>query len=988
MVTSQDRIFGGWIRALAFGLAMAGWSAIAVNSATARTIHARVGTHPGFTRIVFAFPERVVYTIHTQGQRVDVRFESRDSVAIDQILKDKAPQIKSVRRLANDKGTGVTFIQTTSRPPRHFYIGTRVVIDFMAAPMGPDLPPLLDRPLPATVARAVVAAEPGYTVVHASGDVAPAAPPVGQTSTRVSLEVSQLRDGLRLGFPWPQPVPAAVFLRAGYLWAVFGASAVVNLRALNPLNRLVIDPAGDFSTATATVLRFKLKEAREVAVSEKGNLWRIDLVNHPTPPRVPIEIRRRNEKNLATRIYVPAARSGAKVAFVDPEIGDLVVAVPMGTAGHGLVRDRRYADFRLLPSAQGLAVIPLSDAVVVEVQTAGVTISGTDFLSLAEASETPVRAPPAKGSNSDQTAYFPDQTAQTETVKADRLIDFTDWGRGPESQYTVNERDLLYALATAGDQGREAARRDLAHFYLAHGRGAEAIGVLNVMASESSVFEHDPKFLMLRGIANVLLARYPEADSDLSPPALDSEPHIALWRLLVAEAQGRFAEALEDYTRGTDVLWEYNEVEQARFRLAAVRAALAAGDIDLARSELIDLTTRQLPLKYASETELLRGRMFEVLNEDRNALVSYEKVIAADYRPTRVRAQFARSEVLLRTKAISLDQAIENLERLRYAWRGDAFELKLLDRLGHHYMAKGDYSAGLGTLRATVTYFGKSARTKRIAKEMSAIFRRLFLGNEADKLPAVKALALYYDFRELTPIGTDGDEMIRHLVDRLVKVDLLDRAAELLKHQVTYRLKGTPQAQVAARLAVIYLLDDKPQKALDILKETRQPRLPPELARRRRYLEVQGVTQTGDYKQALKLLAGDASDEADALRGDIFWRSQDWPRLAEHVERQLGLRWQSKTPLAPHERYQVLRLVVSLALDDDSEGLADIKKRYGPLMTDGPFARAFDVITSRADYDAVELSELVKKLADVSIFKGFLASYKDEMSGATFSALN
>ena len=32
----------------------------------------------------------------------------------------------------------------------------------------------------------------------------------------------------------------------------------------------------------------------------------------------------------------------------------------------------------------------------------------------------------------------------------------------------------------------------------------------------------------------------------------------------------------------------------------------------------------------------------------------------------------------------------------------------------------------------------------------------------------MQALALFYDFRELTPIGADGDEMVRRLARRLI----------------------------------------------------------------------------------------------------------------------------------------------------------------------------------------------------------------------------
>ena len=47
--------------------------------------------------------------------------------------------------------------------------------------------------------------------------------------------------------------------------------------------------------------------------------------------------------------------------------------------------------------------------------------------------------------------------------------------------------------------------------------------------------------------------------------------------------------------------------------------------------------------------------------------------------------------------------------------------------------------------------------------------------------------------------------MIRRLADRLASIDLLDQAAELLQYQVDKRLEGAARAQVAARLAMVYL---------------------------------------------------------------------------------------------------------------------------------------------------------------------------------------
>ena len=56
----------------------------------------------------------------------------------------------------------------------------------------------------------------------------------------------------------------------------------------------------------------------------------------------------------------------------------------------------------------------------------------------------------------------------------------------------------------------------------------------------------------------------------------------------------------------------------------------------------------------------------------------------------------------------------------------------------------------------------------------------LFVEDKADSMSPITAIALYDEFRELTPPGKKGAEMVRRLADRLVDVDLLDRAAELL----------------------------------------------------------------------------------------------------------------------------------------------------------------------------------------------------------------
>jgi hypothetical protein len=113
-----------------------------------------------------------------------------------------------------------------------------------------------------------------------------------------------------------------------------------------------------------------------------------------------------------------------------------------------------------------------------------------------------------------------------------------------------------------------------------------------------------------------------------------------------------------------------------------------------------------------------------------------------------------------------------------------------------------------------------------LRNDLSAPSATLFLDGLADGMQPIQAVGLFYDFQDLTPIGADGDQMVRNLVRRLVDVDLLDEAAKLLKYQVDNRLNGVPKAQVATDLAWIYLMDRKPESALDTINATRTTILP------------------------------------------------------------------------------------------------------------------------------------------------------------------
>ena len=987
--------------------------------AAAETVAVRFGEHDDFDRVVFDWPRFTDYRVEELGDSIIIRFDAEATFDLARIETAMSRFVTGAAATSGEAVASVTIARASRGRVRHFRNGWKIVLDFFGAtprprPVAPYRPGIAEvaaddedevaaesaseitaPTTDAVAARSVEissnepAAVKAASVKEAASPVAEVAPEQDQVSpprrpavpgSDVAMKVTKVRDGLRLTFSFPDPVAAAVFQRTGTTWVVFGARARVDMSALRDVHGAHVAAIEQLPARNGTVLKLTTAPMKYLSARRDEASWHIDVANMPVPPRAPLDVQRRNADRIGVRVFVPTKGAAQTVEFIDPGVGDLIIAVPLAADGFGVMAARRYAEFHLLPSAQGVVVVPKSDAVKVISGAAGVVVSGAEALAGATG-----RGPARVGDNGPD-PFRTGRASEGARAKPDRIIDFAAWKRGPSARFNDIRKGLMYELATVPVASRNEIRWELARFLVAHRRPADALGVLGVMRQKDALIEDAKEFQALRGIARAQFGRFEEAAADLSHPGLINEPHAALWRAVTDEARGRHSEALYNYWRGVDVLWEYTGVDLAQIRLAVARAGFAEEDFNLVRAHLVELASTELPRLYVTETELLRGRMYEKLGEDRNALVSYDKVIDADVRPTRARAAMARANVLMRNGSITRDEGVESLEGLRFLWRGDDFELDLLYRLGQLYIDDGDFRAGLSTIRVAITYFGKNERTRQIASEMSEIFSRLFLGGGADQLSALDALALYYDFRELTPIGAAGDEMIRRLSERLVRVDLLGRAAELLEHQITYRLKGVPQAQVASGLAVIYLLDNEAEKALEILAKTEQPRLPEQISTRRRYLEVQALTRLERHDEAEMLLAGDKNPEAETLRGDIYWSARDWDKLAAHAEGLLDGRWTRPEALDQSERFLVLRLVVSLALADDVRGLEKMRERYVELMAGGTFYHSFDVVTSKVDFDGLELRDLVERLADVSIFQEFLTNYRTEMSGPAFSA--
>ncbi len=337
-------------------------------------------------------------------------------------------------------------------------------------------------------------------------------------------------------------------------------------------------------------------------------------------------------------------------------------------------------------------------------------------------------------------------------------------------------------------------------------------------------------------------------------------------------------------------------------------------------------------------------------------------------------AQGRLHETLLRYALGDLkrDEVASELETLTTIWRGDDTEVEALQVLARIYTEEGRYRDSFYVMRSAIAAHPTSDLTRRIEEEAAATFETLFLGGKGDALPAIDALALFYDFHELVPIGRRGDEMIRRLADRLVSVDLLDQAAELLQYQVDHRLQGAARAQVATRLAVVYLINHKPDRALATLRATRTADVATEMRQQRLLLEARALSDLRRHDVALEVIANIEGREAIRLRSDILWAARRWRQSAEQIELYYGDRYKEWQPLNADERTDILRAAIGYALDEDTLGLGRFREKYAAKMAQTPDARAFEIATMPLGTGGTEFRDIAHAAASVDTLEGFL----------------
>jgi tetratricopeptide (TPR) repeat protein len=926
----------------------------------------RSASLPTLERLIFKAPADTKLTSELADGALKLTFDRPLTIEAPAVRSALPDGIELATLDAGKEALSLTLSLPADWQARSFSDETGLIVDLLRpikeqAPSLSDLGKPAATPAPAAAAPAP-AAEPAPSLQPAATPAPAVAAPAAQPEPPPG-PVTMTAEGKRLDFRFPRPTGAAAFLDAGVMTLVFDTRDTIDPARLSGLLPGLIEESTVTREGKVTLVRLRLAGQPLARLFDDGTAWSLDLGEEAGRAAAPVEPRRGMDERGQTIVAVPLAGLTG-VHWLESGPAGLPVAVATATGPTRLTpKSYRFVEFGLLRTAQGLAVQPRADDVVVHAGTEEVRIGRSSGLNVS----LDIGAPGRKAEE------------KADKQEAAPLLDPDVWGK----LRAGNLRERAYALlldATDASRGRKSqARLALARFYAANGLMPEAAGVLNTLLAEDAAMRANHEALFLKGVVAAGLHRDQQALAAFEAAPIREQAEAGLWRALMEQRLNRNAQALVGFRRAETVLERYPADLQGEFREAMARAALAQQDMSVAERQVQALG--ELPRGGFDQERLalLQALLDDASGRPEAAMNGYRPLFEAKSRPVAAEAQL-RAVKLADAEAradLKSDEAIARLETVAVIWRGGRLEIEALAELGRLYADRQRWRDAFLVARRANENFPDDPLTRRMHDETAQRFAELFGGAGLADLPRIEALALFYDFKEFLPIGRRGDEITRLLADRLVELDLLDQAAEILRYQMDRRLTGAARSTVAARLAMIELMNGKPADAVRALNTTRLVELPADVKRARLLLEAKALSDLSRTDQALEMLESERGPEIDRLRADIYWTGRRWREAGEAYERLLGESWRGESALGDGERADVMRAGVSYVMAGEALSLDRLRSKFAPKMAGGPDARTFAFVTGADRSRASDIREMARATANADTLSEFLKAYRE-----------
>lgn len=754
------------------------------------------------------------------------------------------------------------------------------------------------------------------------------------------------------------PLGAAIFSRGGYVTILFDRKLGGDALITSPPPRVKLEP---LELPYNTGFRIAVPDGVAARATRRDTAWEIFLVKTGGEAALSTEFIAQPEFALGGRLLVSTGSPPTPFFYPDPIVGDDLIVLPLRENGAFTIK-RRLADFQVIPAAQGLVIKPHHERVVARIVPDGIEITAEGGLKLSPTNDTGAVA-----------LSETDIRSQTKEIYA-----FERWRGASGDTFTSSRQKFLQTVVDVKEEDRVLARLDLARFYFSHSMGQETLAILSVIEKKLPEIVNHPDFLAIRAGARILTGRFQEGLADYAHPSLRDQPEVVLWKAVASAGMRDWISAFEQFSLVYQVLVSYPEPFRSRFSVLAIESAAAEGKDQKAVEWLTQLEKGGYPSSAESAIKYLRGVAYSKAGRADMAEKMWRQVTRGNDRLYKIRAELALVDLGVATKSLTPKQAVDRLEGLRFAWRGDDLEIDILKRLGGFYMDAKNFRMGFHVLSQILRLYPSAPQIPALRDEMVSIFKNVFTTDMGAALSPIDALTLFTDYKNFIPAGEEGNAVRRNLAERLIDIDLLDQACKLLEDLLKNSPTVEERVKTATRLAAVRLLDHKADAAIVYLDQSQSEAsaLPQAIQDERQLLRVRALSELGKYNDAVAAMPANTGKATKLLRADIALRAKNWGDASKALMDVIGPPEPEK-PMDEEKATWLVQAAMSMARGADLTGLDRLAIDYGTAMDKTSKSNIFRILTRPEKVSQMkDIQAAQGKLSEVDMFRSVLDGYR------------
>ncbi len=486
-------------------------------------------------------------------------------------------------------------------------------------------------------------------------------------------------------------------------------------------------------------------------------------------------------------------------------------------------------------------------------------------------------------------------------------------------------------------------------------------------------------------MANVLFNRPDMAIDNLNREVFDASDMAKVFLAAAYAQKDDFSPAqFNVFKKYTNFINNLPYDPRAKIAILGAKTALNQQD-DATLDTFVEMLVPEQNNQYQQAAyDYYKGMYYELLASFKESGEHLEK---AKNSPSQLYHALGAKELAkleLKLDLISVEELARKLERVRYAWRGDEIEYRTMSELVDIYIENNMFPEALRKMNEIIKAFPEHKNKKNIENRAAETFKELYYNDKSATIDPVTAIALFEEFKNLIPNNSTGYEMIKKLADRLISVDLLENAITLLSEQMDKKnLRGQQLSEIGTRLALIYLLNNQPDMAINTLDKSIAFPISGSLDNHRTLIRAKAMAEIGQIDDAIKLLDMNKSDASQKLKIDLYWNEKDWEKVSDAIK-PLIEKPLIGISLSQEQSQLILAWATAMRLSHNETALARLRENFISYIKNTPYYEPFNIITAPSD-EKIDVNNIARVTKNAEKFASFIDEYTKDLKNNNLS---